>query len=46
MIAVLVTLGKLQVAVQEKPVTATMAGVGVGLLLGLLIASGRNNSRN
>lgn len=32
--------------VKERPVTATMAGVGVGLLLGLLIASGRNSNRN
>ncbi|MGE5500629.1 MAG: hypothetical protein ACM3W4_01745 [Ignavibacteriales bacterium] len=32
--------------VKEKPVTATMAGVGVGLLLGFLLASSRNNSRN
>jgi ElaB/YqjD/DUF883 family membrane-anchored ribosome-binding protein len=32
--------------VKEKPVTATMAGVGVGLLLGFLLASGRNHSRN
>lgn len=31
--------------VKERPVTATMAGVGVGLLLGLLIAGGRNNHR-
>lgn len=29
--------------VKERPVTATMAGVGVGLLLGLLIAGGRRN---
>jgi len=32
--------------VKEKPVTATMAGVGVGLLLGLLIAGSRNSSRH
>jgi len=32
--------------VKEKPVTATMAGVGVGLLLGFLLASSRNNGRN
>lgn len=32
--------------VKERPVTATMAGVGVGLLLGLLIASGRNSRRS
>jgi ElaB/YqjD/DUF883 family membrane-anchored ribosome-binding protein len=32
--------------VKERPVTATMAGVGVGLLLGLLLASGRNNHRS
>ena len=31
--------------VKERPVTATMAGVGVGLLLGLLLASGRNSHR-
>jgi len=29
--------------VQEKPLTATLAGVGVGLLLGLLLASRSNN---
>jgi ElaB/YqjD/DUF883 family membrane-anchored ribosome-binding protein len=32
--------------VKEKPVTATMAGVGVGLLLGFLLASGRNHHRD
>jgi ElaB/YqjD/DUF883 family membrane-anchored ribosome-binding protein len=30
--------------VKERPVTATMAGVGVGLLLGLLIAGSRNSN--
>ncbi len=30
--------------VKEKPVTATLAGLGVGLLLGLLLSS-RNNHR-
>lgn len=30
--------------VKERPVAATMAGVGVGLLLGLLIAGGRRRS--
>jgi ElaB/YqjD/DUF883 family membrane-anchored ribosome-binding protein len=29
--------------VKERPVTATMAGVGVGLLLGLLLAGGRRS---
>lgn len=29
--------------VKERPVTATLAGVGVGLLLGLLLASRSNN---
>lgn len=28
--------------VKERPMTATMAGVGVGLLLGLLLAGSRN----
>jgi len=28
--------------VKERPMTATMAGVGVGLLLGLLLAGGRS----
>lgn len=32
--------------VKERPVTATMAGVGVGLLLGLLIAGSRNHNRS
>ena len=31
--------------VKERPVTATLAGVGVGLLLGVLLTSGRNNHR-
>ena len=30
--------------VKERPVTATMAGVGVGVLLGLLIAGNRRRS--
>ena len=30
--------------VKERPVTATMAGVGVGVLIGLLIAGGRRRS--
>ena len=30
--------------VKERPVTATMAGVGVGILLGLLIAGNRRRS--
>ena len=30
--------------VKERPVTATMAGVGVGVLLGLLIAGSRRRS--
>jgi ElaB/YqjD/DUF883 family membrane-anchored ribosome-binding protein len=29
--------------VKERPVTATLAGLGVGLLLGLLLAGGRSN---
>jgi ElaB/YqjD/DUF883 family membrane-anchored ribosome-binding protein len=29
--------------VKERPVTATLAGIGVGLLLGLLLASGRSS---
>lgn len=31
--------------VKERPLTATMAGVGVGMLLGLLLAAGRNSRR-
>ncbi len=31
--------------VKERPMTATLAGVGVGLLLGLLLAGRNHNSR-
>ena len=31
--------------VKERPLTATLAGVGVGLLLGLLLAGNRGGSR-
>jgi ElaB/YqjD/DUF883 family membrane-anchored ribosome-binding protein len=31
--------------VKEKPLTATLAGLGVGLLLGLLLASGRSSDK-
>lgn len=31
--------------VRERPITATLAGVGVGVLIGLLIAGGRSNNR-
>lgn len=31
--------------VKERPMTATLAGVGVGLLLGLLLAARNNGSR-
>jgi ElaB/YqjD/DUF883 family membrane-anchored ribosome-binding protein len=31
--------------VRERPLTATLAGLGVGVLLGLLIAGNRNNNR-
>lgn len=31
--------------VRERPITATMAGLGVGVLLGLLLAGGRNHSK-
>jgi len=29
--------------VKERPVTATLAGIGVGVLIGLLLAGGRNS---
>ncbi len=31
--------------VRERPLTATLAGLGVGLLIGLLIAGNRNTDR-
>jgi ElaB/YqjD/DUF883 family membrane-anchored ribosome-binding protein len=31
--------------IRERPLTATLAGLGVGVLLGLLIAGSRNNNR-
>ncbi|PTS91506.1 MULTISPECIES: hypothetical protein [unclassified Caulobacter] len=31
--------------VRERPIAATLAGLGVGVLLGLLIAGSRNNNR-
>jgi ElaB/YqjD/DUF883 family membrane-anchored ribosome-binding protein len=31
--------------VRERPLTATLAGLGVGVLLGLLLAGNRNNNR-
>ncbi|WP_297512465.1 hypothetical protein [uncultured Caulobacter sp.] len=31
--------------VRERPITATLAGLGVGVLIGLLIAGGRSNDR-
>ncbi|HJV43763.1 hypothetical protein [Caulobacter sp.] len=31
--------------VRERPITATLAGLGVGVLIGLLIAGGRSNNR-
>ena len=31
--------------VRERPLTATLAGLGVGVLIGLLIAGNRNNDR-
>lgn len=31
--------------VRERPITATLAGLGVGLLIGLLIAGGSRNNR-
>ena len=31
--------------VRERPIAATLAGVGVGVLIGLLIAGGRSNNR-
>lgn len=32
--------------VKERPVTATMAGLGVGVLLGMLIAGGRRHNKS
>lgn len=31
--------------VRERPITTTLAGLGVGVLIGLLIAGGRSNNR-
>ncbi len=31
--------------IRERPITATLAGLGVGVLIGLLIAGGRSNNR-
>ncbi len=31
--------------VRERPITATLAGLGVGVLIGLLLSGGRSNNR-
>ena len=31
--------------IRERPITATLAGLGVGVLIGLLIAGGRSSNR-
>ena len=31
--------------IRERPITATLAGLGVGVLIGLLLSGGRSNNR-
>jgi ElaB/YqjD/DUF883 family membrane-anchored ribosome-binding protein len=31
--------------VRERPITATLAGLGVGVLIGLLLSGGRSSNR-
>jgi ElaB/YqjD/DUF883 family membrane-anchored ribosome-binding protein len=31
--------------IRERPITATLAGLGVGVLIGLLVAGGRSSNR-
>lgn len=31
--------------IRERPIAATLAGLGVGVLIGLLVAGGRSNNR-